>query len=223
VQIKKENRQILLWMFFFGVAMAYLESAVVVYLRQIYYPDGFHFPIIIIPQKMALIEIGREMATLVMLLAVAFIAGKTRWTRFAYFMLSFGIWDIWYYVWLKVFLDWPASFFTWDLLFLIPAPWVGPVLAPVIVSVSLIVGALVILFVEDSGSRFQLKKWEWLPFLMIPVLIFISFILDAPLVVRQQSPEFYHWELLAMAEILGVIVFFNVWNRFRKEEMAGKQ
>ncbi|OQX82669.1 hypothetical protein B6D60_11740 [candidate division KSB1 bacterium 4484_87] len=223
MQIKKENRQILLWMFFFGVAMAYLESAVVVYLRQIYYPDGFHFPIIIIPQKMALIEIGREMATLVMLLAVAFIAGKTRWTRFAYFMLSFGIWDIWYYVWLKVFLDWPASFFTWDLLFLIPAPWVGPVLAPVIVSVSLIVGALVILFVEDSGSRFQLKKWEWLPFLMIPVLIFISFILDAPLVVRQQSPEFYHWELLAMAEILGVIVFFNVWNRFRKEEMAGKQ
>ncbi|NOZ61149.1 MAG: hypothetical protein GXO74_05665 [Calditrichaeota bacterium] len=221
--IKKENRKILLWMFLFGVAMAYLESAVVVYLREIFSPNGFQFPIILIPQKMALIEIGREAATLVMLLTAAIIAGKSRWTRFAFFMFLFGVWDIWYYAWLKIFLNWPASLFTWDLLFLIPAPWAGPVLAPVIVSISLIAGALVILMIEDSGFRFSLQKWEWLPFLMIPLFIFISFILDAPLVLRQGIPESYHWELLIAAEILGLLVFLNVWNRFRKKEMAGKQ
>jgi hypothetical protein len=220
LQIKKETWNVILWLFFFGVAMAYLESAVVVYLREIYYPEGFQFPIKIIPQKMGLIEIGREAATLVMLLSVAFISGKGRWRRFAFFMVIFGFWDIWYYVWLKVFLNWPASFLTWDLLFLIPVPWAGPVLAPVIVSISLIGGGLIILHIEDSGFRFQLKKWEWLLFLMTPFLIFVSFVLDAPLVLRQGIPQFYHWEILATAEILGAIVFLNVWNRWRKKELV---
>ncbi len=223
LQIKKETWNVIFWLFFFGVAMAYLESAVVVYLREIYYPEGFQFPIKIIPQKMGLIEIGREAATLVMLFSVAFLAGKGRWRRFAFFMLIFGVWDIWYYVWLKVFLNWPASFLTWDLLFLIPAPWVGPVLAPVIVSISLIAGAAVILMIEDSGFQFKLKKWEWVVFLSIPLIIFISFILEAPIILKEQMPRVYRWELLFFAEALGVWVFLSVLNRYRKRLVAGER
>ena len=217
--LKKETWKIIWWVFFFGVAMAYLESAVVVYLREIYYPEGFQFPIKIIPAKMGLIEIGREAATLVMLLAVAFIAAKSRWARFAFFMFLFGVWDIWYYIWLKVFLNWPQSLLTWDLLFLIPVPWVGPVLAPIIVSISLIVGALVILMLEDRGIQLTMKKWEWLVFLAIPVIIFISFILEAPIVLREQLPRVYHWELLAIAEILGIVIFLRFLKRFREHSM----
>ena len=83
---------------------------------------------------------GREAATLVMLLGVAMLAGTDRWDRIALFCIAFGVWDIAYYVWLWVFLRWPPSLLTWDVLFLIPVPWVGPVVAPVIVSVVMIVG-----------------------------------------------------------------------------------
>ena len=61
-----------------------------------------------------------------MLLAVAYIAGGNGPQRFGYFLLSFGIWDVFYYVFLKVLIGWPESLLTWDVLFLIPLTWVGP-------------------------------------------------------------------------------------------------
>ena len=203
----------LAWVSFFAVWMAYLESAVVVYLREIYYPEGFLFPIKLIPTPMALIELGREAATIFMMLAIAFIVAKKAWTRMAYFMFCFGVWDIWYYVWLKIFLNWPESLLTWDLLFLIPAPWAGPVLAPVIVSLSLIIGAIVVLYFEARGITFQLTKWEWIILVIAPILIFISFILEAPIVLKPDIPTFYHWELLIVGEIIGVAILVKVVRR----------
>ena len=79
--------------------------------------------------KKQVVEIAREAATIVMLLCVAFIAEKTRRGRFACFMLVFGVWDIAYYLWLWATLSWPPSLFTWDILFLIPLIWTGPVIA----------------------------------------------------------------------------------------------
>jgi hypothetical protein len=35
----------IIWLAVFSMAMGYLESAVVVYLRKLYYPDGFKFPL----------------------------------------------------------------------------------------------------------------------------------------------------------------------------------
>src|SRR5207247_11339685 len=77
-----------------------------------------------------------------MLVAVAALAPRTAWEGFLYLALAFGLWDIFYYVWLWVFIGWPPSLFTWDVLFLIPVPWLGPVLAPVIVRLCLVAGAL---------------------------------------------------------------------------------
>ena len=74
--------------------MAYVESAVVVYLRAIYYPQGFSFPLVLMPPGMVVIEIGREAATLVMLLGVAMLAGTERWDRIGLFCIAFGVWDI---------------------------------------------------------------------------------------------------------------------------------
>ena len=193
--------------------MAYLESAVVVYLRELYYPNGFEFPIILIPTQIAVVEIGREAATIFMLIAIAFLTGKNTWTRFAYFMFCFGVWDIWYYIWLKIFLNWPASFLTWDLLFLIPVPWVGPVLAPIIVSVSLIIAAIIILHFENKGIQFRLTKGEWIGLIVSALLIFTSFILETPKIIEYQAPTSYQWALLLISEIIGFVILFRATNR----------
>src|SRR4030095_11740564 len=113
------NRR-LFWLAIFAVAMAYVEASVVVYLRELYYPGGFSFPIVIIPDRLALIEVGREAATIVMLSGVALLAGAGAWQRFLFFCVVFGVWDIFYYIWLLVFIGWPSSALTWDILFLIP-------------------------------------------------------------------------------------------------------
>lgn len=213
---KKELLKKLWWVLFFSIWLAYIESAVVVYLRELYYPEGFQFPIKLIAASLGLIEIGRELATIFVLLSIGYLAGKTGWTRFAFFMFSFSVWDIWYYIWLKVFLNWPASFLTWDLLFLIPVPWVGPVIAPVIVSISLIVAALFILSADRRGERIKLYKWEWVILISAAAFILASFMIDASLALKGGIPQVYHWELFGIGEILGMFIFGRGWQRFCK-------
>src|SRR3972149_8397741 len=89
----------ILWVTVFAVAMAFVESAAVVYLRVIYYPEGFRFPLKLIMDDTIIVELYREMATLLMLLSVAFLAGRRLWDRFAWFMLAFGVWDFFYFLW----------------------------------------------------------------------------------------------------------------------------
>lgn len=136
----------------FSAAMAALESAVVVYLRALYYPGEFTVAFRLIDEKVVMIEIFREIATIIMLAAVGFLAGKSPRERLAWFLLGFAVWDLCYYGWLKVFIDWPASILDWDILFLIPFTWLGPVLAPVICSLTMIALAIVLLFRQPAVS-----------------------------------------------------------------------
>lgn len=135
--------------------MAYAESAVVVYLRQILYPDNLQviFPPKIMSEFALVVETGREAATIVMILGVALLA-ETGFTRvFAAFVYLFGLWDIFYYVWLKLFIGWPASWLEWDVLFLIPWVWLGPWLAPAAISLLFVIWGGVVL-VSSSSYRF---------------------------------------------------------------------
>ncbi len=149
------NKKII-WLVIFSIAMAFLETAVVVYLRDMYYPDGFGFPLRPISSMIAKVEFWREIATIIMLVGIGIATGKTAAQRFAFFLLSFAIWDIFYYVFLYVILGWPSSLFTWDILFLVPVPWFGPVIAPVIISCFMIVYAFVIVY---FNSLFNWKEW----------------------------------------------------------------
>src|SRR4029077_16671933 len=101
--------RLLQWLIIYAIAMAYVESAVVVYLRALYYPQGFAFPLAPLPPDIVAIEIGREAATLVILLGGAMLAGRERWERSLAFCVSFGVWDLFYYVWLWLLLGWPPS------------------------------------------------------------------------------------------------------------------
>ncbi len=140
------------WVFLFAVAMGYMESAVVVYLRAIYYPSGFDFPLKMMSQILSITEIYREAATIVMIVAIGILLAKYRLHRFAWFLIVFGIWDIAYYVFLKVLIGWPDSFFTTDILFLIPCIWTGPIVAPLINSILMLVLAGTIL-INRKGAK----------------------------------------------------------------------
>ncbi len=147
-----------LWLLAFGIAMAFLESSVVVYLRKLYYPEGFSFPLNPIDIHTAFVEIWREAATIVMLISIAIIAGKNKIERFSYFIFCFGVWDIFYYIFLKAIVAWPASLFTWDILFLIPFTWTGPVIAPVINSLTMVIIALILLYFKDKNKMLEAFK-----------------------------------------------------------------
>jgi hypothetical protein len=160
---------------------------------------------------MAAIEVGREAATLVMLVGVAALAGTDRWDRFLAFCMAFGVWDVFYYVWLWLLAGWPPSLFTWDLLFLIPVPWVGPVLAPVLISVALVTAALVLLRLKDQGVLLSFSASAWTVAVVGGLLVLGSFTLDFATVLRQENPSPFHWGvfglgvgLAAVASALGV-------------------
>ena len=143
----------------YAVAMGYLEAAVVVYLRAIYYPDGFSFPLKPMDPGILRMEIGREAATVVMIFAIAWAAARSRWQTLIGFALVFGVWDIAYYVGLKILLGWPPSLFEPDVLFLIPIVWVGPVWAPSLIALSMSAAAWA-LWPMDYGVIAP-RAWEW--------------------------------------------------------------
>jgi hypothetical protein len=152
----KVSRNTLIWIVIFAIAMGYMEAGVVVYLREIYYPSGFVFPLKTINARDIGVELCREAATLLMLVGIGILTGRTSMQRFAFFLLAFGVWDIFYYVFLKLILGWPVSLLTWDILFLLPVLWVGPVLAPCILSLTMIALAVVILLLEKKRGKVAL-------------------------------------------------------------------
>lgn len=208
-------RSRLIWLSLYAVAMAYVESAVVVYLRAIYYPQGFAFPIVIIPDRMAGIEVGREAATLVMLAGVSALAGIDRWERFLFFCTAFGVWDMFYYAWLRVFLGWPTSPLTWDILFLIPVPWIGPVLAPVIVSVGLIGGSIWLLWLKSRGANVGFVWPHWTLAVTGGLLVLASFTIDYRVAFLGDEPPPFRWWLFVAGVTMGVAALVAGVRRMR--------
>jgi len=187
--------------------MAYMESAIVVYLREIFYPDGFNFPLKQITPFIYWVEIGRETATILMLWAIAKLIAKNKREWFAYFSFTFGVWDIWYYIWLKILLDWPQSLFTWDILFLIPIPWVAPVLAPVLVSVALIVSAVIILSLEVKNKPLAFSKIDWWIEGLAGLIIIGSFLFQTSIIAASGIPVDFPWWIFGSGLIFGSLLF----------------
>ncbi|MGQ9643169.1 MAG: hypothetical protein ACUVT3_04870 [Ignavibacterium sp.] len=207
----------------FTIAMAYLESAIVVYLRELYYPNGFTFPLKLIPDKILLIELGREFATIVMLLTIAMIAGKVFAERFCYFLFSFGVWDIFYYIWLKVFINWPDSLFTDDLLFLIPVPWISPVLAPILVSTVFISFSLLTLRKIELGLRIKFYKRNIVLILLGVALILFSFIWNFEKRLNSVSPVEFMWIVFICGLVLMSIGLFRFDGKMNNEKSISRK
>ncbi|MGM0529498.1 MAG: hypothetical protein ACQERS_13975 [Bacteroidota bacterium] len=171
-------RNLFLWVTIFGIAMAFMESSVVIYLREILYPEGFDFPLAEFEGSLAVTEIIREVSTLVMLVAIAFIAGKSFSTSFAWFVYCFAIWDIFYYVFLRLLVGWPPTLLEWDILFLLPVTWTGPVISPLIECIVMISLAVVILHYANKGIDTRLEASEWLIIIVGALVVLVSFTWD---------------------------------------------
>jgi hypothetical protein len=219
----------------FGISFGYLEAAVVVYLRAIYdpirhglypgRPAGELFPLIS-PQELAaagpenprrlLIEIGREAATIAMLAAFGLAAGRNFNQRMAAFAVVFGVWDIFFYVFLRLMIHWPQSLFTWDILFLIPLPWVGPVLAPVIVAMTLVACGLYSLHVGGMPARPR----EWMAMIAGGLVVILSFVWDYRNTMAGGLPNPFNWPLFLTGEIIALSGFLSA---IRRREYPGSQ
>jgi len=158
--------------------MGLLESAVVIYMREILYPEGFGFPLSPVQPDMMLTELLREGATIIMLLGIGFLAGRNASERFAWFLYSFAIWDIFYYIFLWLLIGWPESLMTYDVLFLLPTTWIGPVIAPVIVSLTMISLALLILVVNRQKKGIKIPGISLMLLITGSVILILGFIWD---------------------------------------------
>lgn len=226
----------------FAAAMGVLEAIVVVYLRQIYYPAGFAFPTVPIPPAMLSVELVREAATLVMLACAGALAGRNRLERLGCFLFAFGVWDLLYYAGLKYFLNWPPSLLTWDVLFLIPVTWLGPVLAPILCALTMVLFALCVAVPLERGREVRIAPPEWGLLGLGAFLVFCTFVQDyAGLIIRNgfltdyfrlsgderflrlasaYVPARYNWPLFAVGELLvlaGIFLFAKRALRARRE------
>jgi hypothetical protein len=193
------------WISIFSIAMGFLEAAVVIYLRRIYYPNGFAFPLVPVDPNIGVVQFLREAATIIMLAGIGILSGRNSSQKFAFFIYSFAIWDIFYYVFLKLFLNWPESMFTWDILFLIPVPWVGPVLAPCLLSLTMIVCALMIIVTSEKNQTVKINKIEWTLFIVGSLIAIISFIKPYLAYVKTEAS---HWAPGSSDALFNEIIHF---------------
>jgi len=198
----------MIWLTAFSIAMGFMESAIVIYLRRIYYPNGFQFPLTPVAHDIAMIEFLREAATIIMLVGIGVLAGKNTSQKFAFFIYCFAVWDIFYYVFLKAFIGWPESLFTWDILFLIPVPWVGPMLAPCLVSLTMVVLTIAVINFQEKNYDAHLKAKEWLLLITGSLVIIFSFIQDYFIYMGQGSPASHIWTLTGNQDMFDEIAHY---------------
>lgn len=142
------------------------------------------------------------------MLAGAALAGTHKLREWvAAFLVCFGVWDLTFYIFLKLLLHWPASLLTWDILFLIPVPWTGPVLAPVLVSFSMIGCGLVLLSREYNNRPVYLTWWRWAFIAIGGALIIAAFVLDFRNTANGGNPNPFNWLLFTGGEAIGVGAF----------------
>lgn len=209
-------------LFLFGISFGYLEAAVVVYTRTIYDPiharlhpeRGPHDLLpMVTPQQLAaadpenprrlVIEIGREAATMIMLGSIALAVANNPHSWIAALAIVFGVWDLSFYAFLRLMIDWPESLTTWDVLFLIPRPWVGPVWAPMLVALSMIVCGLISF--QAGGIRGRASHWVAL--LAGAIVIIIAFVWDFKNTMSGGLPNPFNWPLFLAGEAIGLGAF----------------
>ena len=214
----------------FGAAFGYVEAAAAIYLRVIYepvhrrvFPDspaGDLFPLVPLdrlqaeePQGMhwLAIELGREAATLVMLAAVGLLLARSFRQGFAAFLIAFGVWDLFYYVFLKLLIGWPDSVLAWDLLFLLPVPWAGPVLAPVLVALGMVGAGSVMLFSAMRGRPLRLGRVHWVGLVAGGLVVVAAFCWDYPNLMAGGEPNAFKWPVFLSGSAVGLVAFSHAW------------
>ncbi|VAX12379.1 hypothetical protein MNBD_GAMMA24-1245 [hydrothermal vent metagenome] len=206
----------LVWLTLFAICMAQVEASLVVHLRSIYYSGNplEIFPLKLLTHRDLAIELVRELATVVMILSVALLTARGFTRVFAVFVYVFGLWDLFYYLWLKIMIGWPLSWFEWDVLFLIPWPWLGPWLSPVLIALLFVVWGGWILTLPNQ-ARFS--RGTAVLFVVGALLALVSFLLPAaPLLLegeqafRGYQPGDFLWSIFIPGYMLMVTSLWRI-------------
>ena len=212
----------LVWLSVFGAAFGFLEAAVVVYLRALFYPQGFQFPLAVPPLSIGLIELAREVATLLMLLAVACLTARSAWGRFGAFAFVFGVWDLIFYIGLRATVSWPTSLTTWDVLFLIPGVWTGPVWSVVFISFFLVICGAWILIADGRGHHPTPGFLGWVGGTLSFGLLLLSFLWNHRAASHGEVPAWFPWPLWLAGVMVGLGIFFHLFRPARWESPQKK-
>jgi hypothetical protein len=202
----------------YAVAMAWVEAAVVFYLRTIAnQPDPYQPSLVAFQPALLRAEMVREAATLIMLLAVGWLAGRTLRSRLGYLLVAFGLWDIFYYVFLTIITGWPRSLWDWDILFLLPLPWWGPVWSPMAIATLMVAGGTAMTWHERAALKLWPKPWTWAANLCgmgLALWVFMADALSAPgrgyedvMTVR---PVWFNWPLFILALCLMAVPVLEI-------------
>jgi hypothetical protein len=227
---------VLAGLYVFGIGFGFVEAAVVVDLRAILGPmvdrifGGSSIDLLpVIPfdrlveddpsaARLMRIEVLREAATLVTLAGVGLAAGRSFIGRFSAFVVAFGVWDLTYYLSLKLLIGWPASVWTWDVLFLIPVPWAAPVLAPAIVAATMVLAGSIAIIEEAKGRWFRVSRWHWLALVAGGVVLVSSFCWNWRQIAVGGVPDAFPWALFSIGEIIGLGGFVHAWRTSRRDD-----
>jgi hypothetical protein len=213
----------------FAIGMAWVEAATVYYLRvMVDRVQPYQENPLPMHGVLGQVELVREAATLVMLVTVGMLAGRTRRAQAGYAAIAFGVWDIFYYLFLRIIGGWPRSLFDWDILFLLPLPWWGPVLAPVSIAVLMIVeGTLESRHEVSGGSPPVGRRLGQLQGLGILLALYV-FMADALSAVHHRGldaastvlPKTFNWPLFCLAfSLMAAPLMRSAW-RLRHRPMS---
>ena len=191
----------------FAIAMAWVEAASVFYIRALVDRiEPYQINPLPINDTLGYVELWREAATLVMIATLGMLAGRTWHRRAGYAAIAFGTWDIFYYVFLRVMSGWPRTLLDWDILFLLPLPWWGPVLAPVSIALVMILWGTLATQSDDAATT---ARWSWAPAFVGIALALAVFMIDAWRAlpdgrdaVLRVLPTTFNWPLFLVALLL---------------------
>jgi hypothetical protein len=198
----------------FATAFGIAEAVVVIELRHSLDPAGDRFPLVDFPAAIWRFEQLREVATLVVLGAAAALAARRQTARFAAFLVAFGVWDLAYYAALRGLIHWPRHWNDWDLLFLVPVPWFGPVYAPVGVALVMLGAGSIALVHAARDGDFVVHARHIGAAVVGGGIVLASFLcLRTP----ATPPSRFPIELWAIGLAIGIAGFADAWrtNRHR--------
>lgn len=214
-----------------ALAFGWIEASVVVYLREIAVRDGalhattylpnLQTTLALLPGPLVALEMVREACTLVLLAAVGWLAGRRPADRIGGFVAAFGMWDLTYYAVLRLVSGWPDSIGAWDILFLIPSPWVAPVWAPATVATLLVLGGSYLFWTADQERRY---RWTDVGVLLTSACLTVAaFLAGSRAVIEHQVPEHFPIWLFWSGVALGTAWFVGVERRAILTSESGRR
>ena len=214
-------------MIVFTASFGYIGSTVMIHLGGVFYPGKF--PVAAyggegISMRLLLIEIGREAAIFGLIFSAAWLMGRDRRQRVAYFMVIFALWNIFYYVWLKVLINWPTSLMDWDILLFVPITCASPVFCRLLISLTMLVFAVVILCCSSFARPIRATSADWFAFSLSGVIMLEPFFIAGLHITQKDYASHFNPWLFSAGYLLAVVTFLLcLLKTILKPQQAGRR